>query len=48
MNTPIINPTCNINILHQERSGEPLDCNRCTMECEFKKKIAPQNKTAQA
>lgn len=32
-----IKPNCNINILHQERTGEPLDCNCCTMECEFKK-----------
>lgn len=48
MNKTITNPNCEINILHQERSGEPLDCNRCNMECEFKKKIAPRNKTAQA
>lgn len=35
----INNPTCNVNILHQERTGEPLDCNSCTMECQFKKEV---------
>lgn len=25
-NKPVCNPTCNVNILHQERTGEPLDC----------------------
>lgn len=39
MAEPIYNPTCTINILHQERTGEQLDCHCCTMECEFKKEV---------
>ncbi len=27
------NPSCCINILYQERSGEPLNCNSCNLIC---------------
>ena len=33
------NPSCNVNILHQERTGEPLNCFSCEMECDYKKEV---------
>lgn len=35
----IYNPNCNVNILHQERTGEPLNCVFCEMECNYKKEV---------
>ena len=28
-----------VNILHQERTGEPLNCVFCEMECNYKKEV---------
>ncbi len=39
MTEKITNPNCTINILHQERCGEQLDCRFCAMECNFKKEV---------